>query len=402
MPGKRTADFFAALFGFSEHQQQYQATQERLLRLARFTDVSNLHYRREKCDFVLDNGNIASAGVFSMPSVKELRDHVEHLLGNSNNASNLPRRAVRVKVKNIVGESRRLHLKSEEGAIHQAASQFNLLEFPSPTTIPEDGIQNYVHDHTQGPACAVACATGTAYRNYLVPVPFSNTQECEAVPTRGQTKKNQLNGLEDMEGHIVQRMKETLGNDPVSPWKVKNGYIESSNSRLKRLNEFLQNGVISEEELVSLLRIGVQEDTKVTDNSSLDVQLTQTYNSAISIGYSTVATYYWEPIARIVLKASYEATMLVGLIKAIEAWKQNKPAPPIYLTKVGGGVFRNDNTWIIDAMKRAIHRVGQYQHSFAGDGELDVRIVHFRSIENQYRMLGEGIDCTAGKEENLE
>jgi hypothetical protein len=56
----------------------------------------------------------------------------------------------------------------------QAASQFNFLEFPSPGCLPEEGISNYANDHTQGPACAVACAAGTAYRNYLVPLPFGS------------------------------------------------------------------------------------------------------------------------------------------------------------------------------------------------------------------------------------
>jgi hypothetical protein len=55
-------------------------------------------------------------------------------------------------------------------AIFQAASQFNCLEFPNPRTVPEHGITAYFTDHTQGPACALACAAGTLYRNYFAPV----------------------------------------------------------------------------------------------------------------------------------------------------------------------------------------------------------------------------------------
>ena len=43
-------------------------------------------------------------------------------------------------------------------------------EMVSPSVSPEDGIDRYEGDHTQGPACAIACGAGTIYRNYLVPV----------------------------------------------------------------------------------------------------------------------------------------------------------------------------------------------------------------------------------------
>ncbi|MCK5683507.1 hypothetical protein KAJ27_05280 [bacterium] len=49
----------------------------------------------------------------------------------------------------------------------QVASQFNLLEMVSPGVTPEEGVGRYEHDHTQGPACAIACGVGTIYRNYF-------------------------------------------------------------------------------------------------------------------------------------------------------------------------------------------------------------------------------------------
>ena len=50
---------------------------------------------------------------------------------------------------------------ANEGAVFQAASQFNTLEMINPNVSPEDGVENYIADRTQGPACAV--------------VPFRNT-----------------------------------------------------------------------------------------------------------------------------------------------------------------------------------------------------------------------------------
>jgi hypothetical protein len=36
-------------------------------------------------------------------------------------------------------------------------------------TVPEHGVTVYSGDPTQGPACALACAAGSVYRNYFCP-----------------------------------------------------------------------------------------------------------------------------------------------------------------------------------------------------------------------------------------
>ena len=56
------------------------------------------------------------------------------------------------------------------GALIQVASQFNVLEMTGRSVSPEEGLTRYVHDRTQGPACAVAAGAATIYRNYFVPV----------------------------------------------------------------------------------------------------------------------------------------------------------------------------------------------------------------------------------------
>ena len=53
---------------------------------------------------------------------------------------------------------------------------------------PEDGVDRYEYDRTQGPACAIACGAGTIYRNYFVPIDGDI----------GQTAHRQLNGLADL------------------------------------------------------------------------------------------------------------------------------------------------------------------------------------------------------------
>jgi hypothetical protein len=57
-----------------------------------------------------------------------------------------------------------------ENAVFQAASQFNSLEFVSQHVTPENGVQGYASDKTQGPACSVVCGPATVYRNYFAPV----------------------------------------------------------------------------------------------------------------------------------------------------------------------------------------------------------------------------------------
>ena len=362
-------NFFESLFGFKE--TAYAETRELLLQLASFENVSNNRQFREKCTFALANGQSVSAGIFSFPSVEELREQahaaINAPLGTSKG---------KIRVQNVIGEARALHRTTQprQPTVIQAASQFNLLEFPAPSVTPEHGITGYMNDATQGPACAIACAAGTAYRNYLVPVPFAAE---DGVTHRGQTRKNQLHGLQQMEDYL---MKET--NLELLPWKVRNGYIESSVKRLGPFNELLVTSALGEEVLIPLLRIGVQENSTVTDDPDLSLTVTQTYNSAISIGYSMLPYVVWEPLARLVLKATYEATLLVGILSTLndEAVIENGK-PLILLTKVGGGVFRNNDSWIVDAIQWAIERAGMY------GVDMDVQIVHFGSVDNKYRVL---------------
>jgi len=93
--------------------------------------------------------------------------------------------------------------------------------------------------------------------------------------------------------------------------------------------------------------------------------VTQAYCSALPVAYSHHATELWEPFARLVLEAAYEATLCTGIVNL-----QATGVGRVFLTLVGGGVFGNRTEWIIDSMKRAL-----VLHS---DRNLDVAIVSFR------------------------
>lgn len=124
---------------------------------------------------VLPNGRRLCAGQFDLPQLADL-----------------PRPPVgltRLTLREVVADVQSLHADpANAGASFQVASQFNMLEMIGPSVTPEKGIARYADDHTQGPACAIACAAGTIWRNYLLPL--------DGKP--GQTARRQLDGLADL------------------------------------------------------------------------------------------------------------------------------------------------------------------------------------------------------------
>eukprot|EP00977_Amphora_coffeiformis_P001400 scaffold287_cov173-Amphora_coffeaeformis.AAC.14 len=249
------------------------------------------------------------------------------------------------------------------GAIFQAASQFNCLEMISPSVTPEDGITDYASDRTQGPACAIACGPGTAYRNYLVEFPHNSGHV-------GQTSNRQINTL----APILARMTD-YNNGEKTKITVRNGYAFASNKKLQ-----VAQGIVHEhaDELVGLLQVGVQRNTEVTYPTRTGRLMTQVYCSAVPVSYTSATSVEWAPLARVVLKGAYEATLLEGVFQHLYK-QQERPGvtiepTKIYLTMVGGGAFGNDMEWIWEAMEHANNAIRSYPVA------LEVYIVHYGSI----------------------
>src|SRR5271168_4637451 len=94
-----------------------------------------------------------------------------------------------------------------------------------PSVTPEDGVTRYQHDHTQGPACAIAAGAATIYRNYFAPV----------GGMEGQTKERQFDGLAALGkalGGALNRPVEAL-------WSMQNGYALCSRDGLDGIAEHL-------------------------------------------------------------------------------------------------------------------------------------------------------------------
>ncbi len=102
--------------------------------------------------------------------------------------------------------------------------------------------------------------------------------------------------------------------------------------------------------------------------------MSQAYCSALPVGYSPHSSSLWAEFARLILEASYEATLCAALINASITGNNQ-----VFLTLLGGGVFGNDIEWIVASIQRALNR---YKHA-----NLDVAIVSYGSSKARVRQL---------------
>ncbi|HYD77548.1 hypothetical protein [Ramlibacter sp.] len=232
----------------------------------------------------------------------------------------------------IQGDVRKLHAASESGgAVFQVASQFNLLEMVGPDVTPEDGVTRYAYDRTQGPACAIAGGAGTIYRNYLLPV----------AGGAGQTRQRQVDCLLELG--------KALGNADSSLWKMRNGYALATEESLERLNQLLRSRNADQlDELRALVRVGVQWNVQVTDPGAHQM-VTQVYCSALPVAYCRAPAHLWAAFAKLVLEAAYEATLLAAVLNRAQTGNRT-----VFLTRLGGGAFGNEVSWIHLAISRAM------------------------------------------------
>ncbi len=270
------------------------------------------------------NGQSFQFGVLEIPTLEALKEH----------APSIAIFKSKITVAEIVGNVQQLHCEPDNSnALFQAASQFNLLEMIGPHISPEKGIDIYEQDHTQGPACAIACGAGTIYRNYFVPL---NHQI-------GQSDNHQIDCL-DLIG-------KELNNTELLLWEMRNGYALLNQNGLLHINA--QLGKLNHDDRENLkgkLKIGIQWDTQVTLIEKPHL-VSQAYCSALPVAYSEIESIYWEAFARLILEATYEATFYAALLN-LEKTGSNK----LYLTLVGGGAFGNEPAWIMDALLNTIRK----------------------------------------------
>jgi len=298
----------------------------------------------------LVNSRKFSFGKLEIPTLAELKKQNEKI--KKYNAI--------IQVKEIVADVQELHCQIENShSLFQAASQFNLLEMVSPSVTPEQGIDRYEFDYTQGPACAISCGAGTIYRNYFAEV---NGQI-------GQTANNQIDCL-DLIG-------KALDNDNLNLWKMQNGYAMVNQNGLLAINKKIANLTeTGRENLKEKLKTGIQWNTEVT-KSDTKHKVSQIYCSALPVAYSHIESFYWESFARIILEATYESTLYAGALNM-----ENNNSNKVFLTLVGGGAFGNEEYWILESLQKAIRKFKNVP--------LDIRIVSYgRSNPNLMKCINE-------------
>lgn len=294
----------------------------------------NIKIKGEKLISLINNQSF-SFGNLEIPTLEQLRK------------TNIKEFSDKIQVKEIIADVKELHYQIEnENALFQVASQFNLLEMMNPNIIPEQGIDRYEYDFTQGPICAIACGAGTIYRNYLL----------ELNGKIGQSENNQIDCL-DLIG-------QELDNSNLNLWQMKNGYALVNQNGLLTINKKIaQLDEFQREELKGKLKIGIQWNTEVTISQTKH-KVSQIYCSALPVAYSYIESFYWESFARLILEATYEATLYTAVLNM----KQNK-SNIIYLTLIGGGAFGNEEYWILESMQKAIRKFITVP--------LDIRIVSY-------------------------
>mmetsp|Transcript_8441 Transcript_8441/g.14525 ORF Transcript_8441/g.14525 Transcript_8441/m.14525 type:complete len:359 (-) Transcript_8441:284-1360(-) len=323
------------------------------------------------------NGKRFHVGGFDTPSLAELRN------------SSAKREPFSAELKglafqHIVGDARELHCQPcNLGAVFLVASQFNCLEMVGPDVRPEDGVTRYCNDHTQGPACALACPAGTVFRNYFV------------NELRGQRAPHQQLDLLAGVGAVLGNNSPKDGRPQI--WEMRNGYCFPVTAlSMRQVGERLAAEPLTAHAAKAALRVGCHWETEVHDSwparrsgasccagdagpqPCRSSRVCQVFCSAVPVAYTTRITKSedWEPLARLILEGAYDATLTIAAIAA----KTRQRRVKVYLTALGGGAFGNRSTWIKDAIRAALEG-----HK---DAPLDVFLVHYRQtdVEN-YKSL---------------
>ncbi|WP_035982885.1 hypothetical protein, partial [Bradyrhizobium sp. STM 3843] len=327
----------------------------------RLTGFPESDYSSTKARLAVENGRLTSR--VNGKSYRTGHLELAALSGLRNRIKTGPVRHGRLRVSLICGDVRAMHLFPEfAGALFQVASQFNLLEMFGPHRTPEDGVTMYQSDPTQGPACAIAAGAATIYRNYFV----------ELGDHCGQTQDRQIDTLADLGSALRDRLPSGTG----QLWSMINGYAFCTRPGLAAIGQLLDDSAPHEiDTLRGHLRIGLHTDVEATDAMDPLPLVSQAFCSALPVAYSDIAPKYWERFARLILEAAYEATLWAAVLNAARG------PNIVLLTSLGGGAFGNDESWIEDALRRALQLARGY--------DLDVRLVSYGQPSAAFRRIAE-------------
>lgn len=269
------------------------------------------------------SGNQFAAGRFTTPSIAELE---RGLTADPTNEHALTLSVFQGA--HALTDIGSLQGSAGEGALFQAASQFNCLEAPGPSIVP---IADYVHDFTQGPRASVSAFPGTFLRHYAAPAKDGSRFV--------QTDARAIDLLADVF-------------DP-SIASVRGGYLTTHG---------IQDRAALAQALVDRfgeIRVGLHDDVEVVygyDWSGPVLgarRIAQVFTSTIALGsYShDKEGGEIEIVRQQLLRGAYVGTLLgaASLEKST-----------VVLTLIGGGVFGNPKDDIWEAIEFAVERTRPY------------------------------------------
>lgn len=213
-----------------------------------------------------------------------------------------------------------------DGALFQVASNFNGLELMNKhdsRAMTEVG--HYVCDRTQGPFASISAAPGLLLRHYY---PFWQAN------TSPQTWRQIYNGRQ------VQLL-EHLG------LAVTNGYLDLRAADLTSELSLDQFQVAHHRDVqVTFGRVKGAEHEMVTHLQ----RVSQVFTATADLAQTNRFLYAEHPeqvkvLVKILLRGAYEGTLRAAAVSGVTR---------VYLTLIGGGVFANPPSWIVDVLEEQL------------------------------------------------
>ena len=281
---------------------------------------------QDRSKFIEDNefinivtGEDTYIGTFTTPTIAELKQQINFdKLQDANNVK------ISVKVGVDIGQLQGT-IKTNDKAMVQVASNFNCLEVPNRNTDPNNGrlVEDHVHDNTQGPAATFGTLAATLYRCHFV------------FGSHGQTLQEQLNLLENVEEYF---------GTPV------NGKLTLTGKEKQ-----LHNNV---DKVIDQIKAGLHVDCAIMYDRKGKLpephqHVDQVFNSTINLrSYGVGVDHdYRQFISRVLLRAAYESVYLSAIVREREI---------LYLTLIGGGVFKNSIKIIVEEIENAHNKYAKY------------------------------------------
>ena len=214
-----------------------------------------------------------------------------------------------------------------EGALFQAASNFNGVESVSDQYAPDIGnfLTYYVYDRTQGPSASVS-AGGAAITRCVAA--FYSEENAGRPEEWDQNAGRQVEMLGDAE---IRRY-----------FSVRNGYVVNTGAE----EVIPAKSTPNYRAALNKVRVVAHLDAQVTSGGraccgaqAVDVprKVSQVFCAAMNIGQGDTGAFNktlpgWEEKAEFLLRAAYEGTYLAAICNGCKQ---------LYLTLIGGGVFGN-------------------------------------------------------------